>query len=125
MKAFATTLLLGAALTTGCLKREASYESRFRDEISIDFPGGHSKDEVGPLKRKIDARLRASKTGFFSGVSVGERDIDFISIDTDFDLIDEHSLVAELIEEGAIPKGAKATYERRTDDHEGDDAKVR
>ncbi len=55
----------------------------------------------------------------------GETDIDFMSIDTDFDLIDEHSLIAGLIEEGTIPKGVKATYHRRTDDHESDKAKVR
>jgi hypothetical protein len=125
MKAFATILLLGSGLTSGCSKREASYESRFRDEISIDFPSGHPESEVGPMKRQIDERLRASNTGFFSGVSVGESDIDFISIDTDFDLIDEHSLIAELIEEGTIPQGVKATYNRRSDDHESDNSKVR
>ncbi|MBK8095096.1 MAG: hypothetical protein IPK32_24780 [Verrucomicrobiaceae bacterium] len=125
MRVFATILLLGAGLPSGCSKREASYESRFRDEISIDFPSGHPESEVDPMKRQIDERLRASKIGFFSGVMVGERDIDFISVDTDFDLIDEHSLVAELIEEGTIPKDAKATYKRRTDDHESDTPKVR
>ena len=125
MKAFATILLLGAGLTSGCSKREASYESRFRDEISIEFPSGHTESELGPMKKRIDESLRASKTGFFSGVMVGGSNIDFISIDTDFDLIDEHSLVAGLIEEGTIPKGVKATYNRRTDDHESDNPKVR
>jgi hypothetical protein len=125
MKTLKTLVLLGAGLIAACSKREAPYESHFPDEIFIAFPSGHSEAEVPPMQRHIDEKLRASKTGFFSGVMMGDRAIDFISIDTDFDLVDEHSVVAGFIQDGTIPKDVKVEYRRRTEDHDVLDGKTR
>jgi len=89
MKSLKFSLLLGACITAACSKSETSYESHFSDTIDIEFPSGHPESEVEPMKKHIDEKLRASKTGFFSGVMVGGTDIGFISIDTDFKLVDE------------------------------------
>jgi hypothetical protein len=54
---------------------------------------------------------------------IGGTDIDFISIDTDFDFVDEHSLVTGFIQDGTIPKSSKAKYYRRTDAPKNEDNK--
>jgi len=112
MKSYQIILLFGVILVAACSKRAVSYESRFLDEISIEFPSGHPESEVAAIKKHIDETLRASNAGFFSGAMLGGDDIDFISIDTDFDLVDEHSLVAGFIQDGTIPKDVKAKYKR-------------
>lgn len=124
MKTLPILLLLGSCLIiAACSKRAPSYESQFQDYIHISFSKGHPEIEVEPMRKKIDETLRASKTGYFSGVMIGDGEIDFISMDTDFDLVDEHALVARFIQDGTIPQDVKAEYEAG-DDHENPDRKV-
>ena len=103
--------LLATIALYGCSERPVPYESRFNDVITISFPEGHAFSE-SRFSDPIDKHLRQNEIGFFSGVLGGDRGIDFISIDTDFDLVNETSLVEGWIADKIIPKDVKVTYER-------------
>ena len=102
------------------LERPPSYESHFRDSVWIHFPPGYPYDDVDPLKSQVDGLLRSRKIGFWSGVmgSGYEAEIDFISLDLDFDLVDEVSLVKSFIDEGIIPMDVEIEYRPEKDEPE-------
>lgn len=93
-------LLVLAVLMVSCSKREPSYESRFNDVITFDYPPDHSISKCERMMDKINADLRASNSGFFSGVLGSGHNPDCITIDTDFDKVDEQALVARFVELG-------------------------
>ncbi|RBP35208.1 hypothetical protein DES53_1248 [Roseimicrobium gellanilyticum] len=100
------------ALVTSCSKREASYESQFKHLITVHYPEGNSLVGFEEKKQKIDRDLRATKAGFVSGVLCGGNSVDFLSIDTDFDLVDEQRLIERYVENGWLPAETKVEYER-------------
>jgi hypothetical protein len=112
MKTPRLLLITLAILTVSCSKRAPSYESHFNDVITVDYPPKYSISECERLKEKIDADLRASNSGFFSGVMGSGHYVDDITIDTDFDKVDEQALVARFVELGWLPKDGRVKYER-------------
>lgn len=96
-------------------KRPSSYESQFHDEITITFPQGHDSKKIDSIQSHIDTALRESKTGYFSGVMSGGGEIDFMTIQTDFDVIDEKRFMMNLVVEEALPKDVTITYMTNND----------
>lgn len=99
-----------------CLERCPSYESRFGDEIHIEFPDGHPANQIEAIRAHIDQDLRGAQIGFFDGVLWGDRGIDFISIATDFDRVDEESLARRYISQGVLPADVTVTFRNHVDD---------
>lgn len=115
-------LLSALGMLPACSKRGASYESRFHDEIMLEFPSGVAAGDAELMRERMDKSLRASKSGFVSGMMSSGKEIDFISVDTDFEKVDEEALVAGLVKDGTLPKDVKASYKRgayQTDGGEG------
>ncbi len=93
-----------------CSEQPPSYESQFRDCIWIHFPPGHPFDGVETLRVKIDRILREKEIGYWSGVLGVDGDIDYIELETDFDMIDEHRLVQSFFDKGYLPQNVKVDY---------------
>lgn len=108
----AVVLILLCCCLTGCGRRGPSYESRFHDSILVDFPPGHPDHEIERIRKHIDTNLRSSAHGFFSGVMTGSGQIDFMTIDTDFELVDERAMIEGFIADGVLPKEVKIEYRR-------------
>jgi hypothetical protein len=113
MKGIRSTFpLILLLLTLSCCKRPPTYESRFKHVITIHYPEGHSVVGFEEKKQRIDKDLRATGYGFVSGVLGGKESIDFVDIDTDFDLVDEKALIERFVENGWIPAEARIEYKR-------------
>ena len=95
---------------SACGERPKSYESQFKDSVSINFPPGHAYADVEPLRVQVDQLLRERKIGYWSGVLGIGGDIDHVSLDLDFELIDEEELVQALIDDGILPKDVEVEY---------------